>query len=67
MGAAGDGQTSREFLSGIHVGDVCSGTIAEATGSQGLAVILDGFSACPLGTCGRRTMSDGQYDSWGCR
>ncbi|MFE9773628.1 S1 RNA-binding domain-containing protein [Streptomyces sp. NPDC005931] len=50
MGAAPDDQTSREFLAGIHVGDLCSGTVAEVTRSQGVAVTLDGFSTCPLGT-----------------
>ncbi|MGW2112398.1 S1 RNA-binding domain-containing protein [Streptomyces sp. NPDC001948] len=50
MGAAPDDQTSREFLAGIHVGDLCSGTVAEITRSHGVAVTLDGFSARPLGT-----------------
>ncbi|AZM47083.1 hypothetical protein DMB38_15850 [Streptomyces sp. WAC 06738] len=50
MGAAPDDQTSREFLAGIRVGDICSGSVAEVTRSRGVAVTLDGFPTCPLGT-----------------
>jgi small subunit ribosomal protein S1 len=50
MGETPDDQASREFLAGIHVGDLCSGTVAEVTRSRGVAVTLDGFSAYPLGT-----------------
>ncbi|WP_427917537.1 S1 RNA-binding domain-containing protein [Streptomyces sp. cg40] len=49
MGAAGDDQAAREFLAGIHVGDICGGTVEEVTRSQGVVVTLDGFSARPLG------------------
>jgi ribosomal protein S1 len=50
MGATPDEQASGEFLAGIHVGDLCNGTVAEITRSRGVAVTLDGFSAWPLGT-----------------
>ncbi|TXS49073.1 S1 RNA-binding domain-containing protein [Streptomyces sp. t39] len=50
MGVASGDQGSREFLAGIRVGDVCSGTVAEVTRSRGVTVTLDGFSARPLGT-----------------
>ncbi|MFJ3307538.1 S1 RNA-binding domain-containing protein [Streptomyces sp. NPDC086549] len=50
MGAASDDQAGRVFLAGIHVGDLCSGTVAEVARPQGVAVTLDGFSAYPLGT-----------------
>ncbi|MEU1231460.1 S1 RNA-binding domain-containing protein [Streptomyces sp. NPDC005828] len=50
MGAASKDQDSREFLAGIRIGDLCSGTVAEVTRSQGVTVTLDGFSARPLGT-----------------
>lgn len=50
MGAASGDQDSREFLAGIRIGDLCSGTVAEVTRSQGVTVTLDGFSARPLGT-----------------
>ncbi|WP_031151124.1 S1 RNA-binding domain-containing protein [Streptomyces erythrochromogenes] len=50
MGAATGDQDFREFLAGIHIGDICSGTVAEVTRSQGVTVTLDGFSARPLGT-----------------
>ncbi|MFE2416901.1 S1 RNA-binding domain-containing protein [Streptomyces hokutonensis] len=49
MGAAADDQAAREFLAGIHVGDICSGTVVEVTRSRGVVVTLDGFSARPLG------------------
>ncbi|MGW1411051.1 hypothetical protein [Streptomyces sp. NPDC002403] len=50
MGEASDGQDSREFLAGIRIGDLCTGTVTEVTRSQGVTVTLDGFSASPLGT-----------------
>ncbi|WP_189866142.1 S1 RNA-binding domain-containing protein, partial [Streptomyces poonensis] len=50
MGAASGDQNSREFLEGIQIGDLCSGTVAQVTRSQGVTVTLDGFSARPLGT-----------------
>ncbi|MGD1216828.1 S1 RNA-binding domain-containing protein [Streptomyces krungchingensis] len=49
MGAASGDQGSREFLAGIRIGDLCSGTVAEVTRSQGVTVTLDGYSARPLG------------------
>ncbi|MFI9830898.1 S1 RNA-binding domain-containing protein [Streptomyces sp. NPDC051913] len=49
MGAASGDQDSREFLAGIRIGDLCSGTVAEVTRSRGVTVTLDGFSARPLG------------------
>ncbi|WP_262063253.1 S1 RNA-binding domain-containing protein [Streptomyces sp. STR69] len=50
MGAAADDRAVREFLAGIHVGDICGGTVVEITRSRGVMVMLDGFSARPLGT-----------------
>ncbi|WP_435221170.1 S1 RNA-binding domain-containing protein [Streptomyces sp. Tue6028] len=49
MGAASGDQDFREFLAGIRIGDLCSGTVAEVTRSQGVTVTLDGYSARPLG------------------
>ncbi|MEU1202618.1 S1 RNA-binding domain-containing protein [Streptomyces sp. NPDC005813] len=49
MGAASDDPGHREFLAGIRIGDLCSGTVAEVTRSQGVTVTLDGYSARPLG------------------
>ncbi|MHB9856300.1 S1 RNA-binding domain-containing protein [Streptomyces krungchingensis] len=49
MGAASGDQGFREFLAGIRIGDLCSGTVAEVTRSQGVTVTLDGYSARPLG------------------
>ncbi|MET9880774.1 S1 RNA-binding domain-containing protein [Actinacidiphila glaucinigra] len=46
--SSGD-QACREFLTGIRVGDLCGGTVAEAT-SSGVTVTLDDFPARPLGT-----------------
>ncbi|MEV5205834.1 S1 RNA-binding domain-containing protein [Streptomyces sp. NPDC053720] len=57
MGAVPDDQASRDFLAAIHVGDLCSGTVAEITRSHGVAVTLDGFSARPLGTVWRADVS----------
>ncbi|MDV9172597.1 S1 RNA-binding domain-containing protein [Streptomyces sp. W16] len=50
MGAAADDRAAREFLAGIHVGDICGGTVVDVTRSQGVVVTLDGFSARALGT-----------------
>ncbi|MGW4850215.1 S1 RNA-binding domain-containing protein [Streptomyces sp. NPDC004288] len=44
------GQDAREFLAGIRIGDIYSGTVAEVTRRQGVTVTLDGFPARPLGT-----------------
>ncbi|WP_019070163.1 S1 RNA-binding domain-containing protein [Streptomyces hokutonensis] len=49
MEAAADDRAAGEFLAGIHVGDICDGTVVEVTRSQGVVVALDGFSARPLG------------------
>jgi ribosomal protein S1 len=57
MGAASDDQASREFLAGIHVGDIRSGTVVAVTRSQGVMVTLDGFSARPLGIVGQADVS----------
>ncbi|MFI6406005.1 S1 RNA-binding domain-containing protein [Streptomyces sp. NPDC050548] len=48
MGAAADDRAVREFLAGIHVGDICGGTVVEVRRGM-LAVALDGYSARPLG------------------
>ncbi|WP_327236575.1 S1 RNA-binding domain-containing protein [Streptomyces sp. NBC_01317] len=50
MGAASGDRATRDFLAEIRVGDLCSGTVAEITRSDGLAVVLDGFAARPLGS-----------------
>ena len=50
MGATADDRAVREFLAGIHVGDICGGTVVEVTRSREVMVTLDGFSARPLGT-----------------
>ncbi|MYV52460.1 S1 RNA-binding domain-containing protein [Streptomyces sp. SID3212] len=50
MGAASGDQAVRDFLAGIRVGDLCSGTVGEITRSDGLTVVLDGFAARPLGS-----------------
>lgn len=55
-GAAND-PSSRDFLAGLQVGDLCTGTVAEVTRSGGAAVTLDGFPARPLGTVGPADMS----------
>ncbi|WP_405971616.1 S1 RNA-binding domain-containing protein [Streptomyces sp. NBC_00988] len=57
MGAVPDDQASRDFLAGIHVGDLCSGTVSEITRSDGVAVTLDGFPARPLGIVSQADVS----------
>ncbi|MER7685935.1 S1 RNA-binding domain-containing protein [Streptomyces sp. NPDC097610] len=49
MGDAAAGRTVRKFLAAIRVGDVCHGTVAAVSRSE-ISVILDGFTAQPLGT-----------------
>ncbi|WP_189261456.1 S1 RNA-binding domain-containing protein [Streptomyces fuscichromogenes] len=60
MGDASAGGDVRSFLAAIGVGDVCRGTVA-AVSRSGMSVVLDGFTARPLGTVGPL---DG---SWWCR
>ncbi|WP_326570601.1 S1 RNA-binding domain-containing protein [Actinacidiphila glaucinigra] len=56
MSESSEDQACREFLTGIQVGDVCDGTVAEAT-HHGVTVTLDGFPARPLGTVGSQDLS----------
>ncbi|WP_331720600.1 S1 RNA-binding domain-containing protein (plasmid) [Streptomyces sp. NBC_00161] len=57
MGAELDDQAAREFLASIRVGGLCHGTAIESTGSRGVAVVLDGFPARPLGMVGPLDLS----------
>lgn len=61
MDGVSDDQASREFLAALHVGDICSGTVAAVSRSSGVSVTLDGFPAFPLGTVGRLDLSWRQY------
>ncbi|MEU5725024.1 hypothetical protein ABZ783_24805 [Micromonospora sp. NPDC047738] len=61
MGEALDDHASRSFLAAIQLGDVCSGTVMEATRSHGLVVTLDGFRARPLGVVGSLDLSWRQH------
>ncbi|GAA1559031.1 S1 RNA-binding domain-containing protein [Streptomyces globosus] len=51
---------ARSFLAGVHVGDVCSGTVAE-TSHKEIAVVLDGFPTRPLGFVGPLDVSWGPW------
>ncbi|MDX3242555.1 S1 RNA-binding domain-containing protein [Streptomyces sp. ME18-1-4] len=51
MGDASVDQTVMRFLTGIQVGDLCSGTVAAVSRSE-MSLILDGFTARPLGWVG---------------
>jgi ribosomal protein S1 len=55
-GAAND-PSSRDFLAGLQVGDLCTGTVAEVSRSAGAAVTLDAFPARPMGMVGPMDMS----------
>ncbi|WP_327729718.1 S1 RNA-binding domain-containing protein [Streptomyces sp. NBC_00487] len=48
MGEATTDQAVMRFLAGLRVGDLCSGTVVAAARSE-VSVMLDGFSARPLG------------------
>ncbi|WP_326806573.1 S1 RNA-binding domain-containing protein [Streptomyces sp. NBC_01186] len=56
MSGPSDGQDSRQFLAGLHVGELCSGRAIEVT-RRGVTVALDGFPARPLGTVGPLELS----------
>ncbi|MFH0175712.1 S1 RNA-binding domain-containing protein [Streptomyces cacaoi] len=60
MGKASTDQAVMRFLTGIRVGDLCSGTVAAVSRSE-VSVALDGSTAYPLGAVGAL---DG---SWGRR
>jgi small subunit ribosomal protein S1 len=51
MDGAADDEASRRFLAALQVGDICGGTVAEAS-RRGTSVTLDGFAARPLGYVG---------------
>ncbi|RMB86353.1 S1 RNA-binding domain-containing protein [Streptomyces shenzhenensis] len=51
MGEASADQAMRGFLAGIHIGDLCHGTVASVARSEA-SVVLDGFAAHPLGVVG---------------
>ncbi|WP_051844134.1 hypothetical protein [Streptomyces sp. NRRL S-813] len=51
MGEASIDQAVRRFLAAVHIGDLCCGAVTEITRS-GMAVVLDGFPARPLGVVG---------------
>ncbi|MFE3942367.1 S1 RNA-binding domain-containing protein [Streptomyces sp. NPDC059118] len=53
-------EASREFLTALQVGDVCGGSVAEAS-RQGWSVFLDGFAARPLGYLGPWDLSWRQF------
>ncbi|MFJ4841036.1 S1 RNA-binding domain-containing protein [Streptomyces sp. NPDC088746] len=56
MGGASDEEFFRKFLAAIQVGDVYSGIVAEVS-RRGVSVILDGFTARPLGFVGSLDLS----------
>jgi small subunit ribosomal protein S1 len=52
-----DEQAARNFLTAMHVGDVCAGIVAEISRSPVASVTLDGFPEHPLGMIGSLDLS----------
>ncbi|WP_406273556.1 S1 RNA-binding domain-containing protein [Actinacidiphila glaucinigra] len=56
MSESSEDRVCGEFLTGVRVGDLCGGTVAEAT-SSGVTMTLDDFPARPLGRVGPLDLS----------